>query len=139
MSEKKVRITKVQRFEDIKALLTGEPVTYGTTVDIAVTVIDHELELLAKKNSSTGDKKLTPTQQENEALKEQIVEYLSTLPDDTDGVTCTEILKSVPALTDFSNQKVAALVRQLKMPAVSWLRRKRASPCSVWPNPDRAG
>ena len=58
---------------------------------------------------------MTPTQQENEALKEQIVEYLSTLPDDADGVTCTEILKSVPALTDFSNQKVAALVRQLKM------------------------
>ena len=115
MSEKKVRITKAQRFEDIKALLTGESVTYGTTVDIAVTVIDHELELLAKKNSSTGDKKLTPTQQENEALKEQIVEYLSTLPGDADGVTCTEILKSVPALTDFSNQKVAALVRQLKM------------------------
>lgn len=115
MSEKKVRITKAQRFEDIKALLTGEPVTYGTTVDIAVTVIDHELELLAKKNSGTGDKKLTPTQQENEALKEQIVEFLSTLPDDADGATCTEILKSVPALADFSNQKVAALVRQLKM------------------------
>lgn len=113
MSEKKIRITKAQRFEDIKALLTGEAVTYGTTVDIAVGVIDHELELLAKKNSSTGNKKLTPTQQENEALKEQIVEFLSTLPDDSDGMTCTEILKSVPALTDFSNQKVAALVRQL--------------------------
>lgn len=110
MSEKKIRITKAQRFEDIKALLTGETVTYGTTVDIAVTVIDHELELLAKKNSG----KLTPTQQENEALKEQIMEFLSTLPDDSDGVICTEILKSVPALTDFSNQKVAALVRQLK-------------------------
>ncbi len=115
MSEKKVRITKAQRFEDIKALLNGDPVTYGTTPEIAVTVIDHELELLAKKNSGSGDKKLTQTQQENEALKEQIMEFLAGLPEDTDGVTCTEILKSVPALADFSNQKVAALVRQLKM------------------------
>lgn len=115
MSEKKVRITKAQRFEDIKALLNGDPVTYGTTPEIAVTVIDHELELLAKKNSGSGDKKLTQAQQENEVLKEQIMEFLAGLPEDTDGVTCTEILKSVPALADFSNQKVAALVRQLKM------------------------
>lgn len=115
MSEKKVRITKAQRFEDIKALLTGDEVKFGTDVDTAITVIDHELELLAKKNSSGGDKKLTPTQQENEALKEQIMEFLAGLSEDTDGVTCTEILKSVPALADFSNQKVAALVRQLKM------------------------
>lgn len=115
MSEKKVRITKTQRFEDIKALLNGDPVTYGTTPEIAVAVIDHELELLVKKNSGSGDKKLTQTQQENEALKEQIMEFLAGLSEDTDGVTCTEILKSVPALADFSNQKVAALVRQLKM------------------------
>lgn len=115
MSEKKVRITKAQRFEDIKALLKGDEVKFGTDVDTAITVIDHELELLAKKNSSGGDKKLTPTQQENEALKEQIMEFLAGLSEDTDGVTCTEILKSVPALADFSNQKVAALVRQLKM------------------------
>lgn len=115
MSEKKIRITKAQRFEDIKALLTDGEVKYGTTIEVAITVIDHELELLAKKNSGSGDKKLTQTQQENEALKEQIMEFLAGLPEDTDGVTCTEILKSVPALADFSNQKVAALVRQLKM------------------------
>ena len=70
MSEKKIRITKAQRFEDIKALLTGGEVKHGTTMEIAMTVIDHELELLRKKNSSGGDKKLTPTQQENESLKE---------------------------------------------------------------------
>lgn len=115
MSEKKVRITKAQRFEDIKALLTGDEVKFGTDIETAIMVIDHELELLAKKNSSGGDKKLTPTQQENEALKEQIMEFLAGLSEDTDGVTCTEILKSVPVLADFSNQKVAALVRQLKM------------------------
>lgn len=115
MSEKKIRITKAQRFEDIKALLTGEEVKHGTTIEIAMTVIDHELELLRKKNSSGGDKKLTPTQQENESLKEQIMEYLAGLPDDTDGVTCTDIFKSVPSLATFSTQKVVALVRMLKL------------------------
>lgn len=114
MSEKKVRITKAQRFEDIKALLNGEPVTYGTTVEIAMTVLDHELELLAKKNSG-GDKKLTAAQQENEGYKEQIMEFLLGLPEDSPGVTCTEIYKGVPALQPYSNQKVSALVRQLKM------------------------
>lgn len=115
MSEKKIRITKAQRFEDIKALLTGGEVKHGTTMEIAVTVIDHELELLRKKNSSGGDKKLTSTQQENENLKEQIMEYLAGLPDDTDGVTCTDIFKSVPSLAAFSTQKAAALVRMLKL------------------------
>lgn len=113
MSEKKIRVTKAQRFEDIKALLNGEAVTYGTTIEVACEVLDHELELLAKKNAG-GDKKMTPTQKENEGYKEQILEFLAGLPEDSQGVTCTEILKGVPVLSDFSNQKVSALVRQLK-------------------------
>lgn len=113
MSEKKIRITKAQRFEDIKRLLSGEEPVYGTDVEIAMTVLDHELELLAKKNAG-GDKKMTATQLENENYKERIVEYLATLPDDSVGVTCTEIFKNVPELQPFSNQKVSALVRQLK-------------------------
>lgn len=110
-TEKKIRITKAQRFEDIKAMLNGEPVTYGTDVATAVEVIDHEIELLAKKNS--GDtKKQTATQKENEGYKEQILEFLAGC--DT-GVTCSQIFKAIPALSDFSNQKVSALCRQLKL------------------------
>lgn len=56
----KTRITKAMRFEDIKALLNGEIVTYGTTVEQAVEFIDKEMGLLARKNS--GDKKPTKTQ-----------------------------------------------------------------------------
>lgn len=112
MSEKKIRITKAQRFEDIKALLSGEDTTYGTTVAIAVDVLDHELELLAKKNS--GDKKMTAAQKANEEYKDLILEYLGGIPEDCVGVTCTEIYKGIPALADFSNQKVSALMRQLK-------------------------
>lgn len=113
MSEKKIRITKAQRFEDIKNILNNEPPVYGTTVPVAVEVIDHELELLAKKNSG-DNKKLTQAQKENENLKELILEFLAGIPEDSAGITCTEIYKGIPALTDFSNQKVSALMRQLK-------------------------
>lgn len=110
----KTRITKAMRFEDIKAMLNGQPVTYGTTTEDAMDFIEYEVALLAKKNSGEN-KKQTKTQQENESLKEQIMEYLAGLPEDTDGVTCTDIFKSVPSLAAFSTQKAAALVRMLKL------------------------
>lgn len=102
------RITKAQRFADIKALLNGEDVTHGTTVEDAVKFIDAELALLAKKNS--GDKKPTEKQKENEVYKAKILDFLRT---QEDGVTCTEIQKAIPEFADFNNQKVAALMRQL--------------------------
>lgn len=112
--EKTTRITKAMRFEDIKALLNGNTAQYGTTLEDAINFIDHEVELLARKNSG-GDKKQTATQKENEGYKELIIEFLAGLPDDSKGVTCTEIMKSIPAFKDFNNQKISALVRQLKL------------------------
>lgn len=112
--EKTTRITKAMRFEDIKALLNGDTAQYGTTLEDAINFIDHEVELLARKNSG-GDKKQTATQKENEGYKELIVEFLAGLPDDNKGVTCTEIMKSIPAFKDFNNQKISALIRQLKL------------------------
>lgn len=102
------RVTKAQRFEDIKALLSGGEVTYGTKLEDALAFCDSELALLAKKNS--GDKKPTKTQQENEGYKTLILDFLMV---QTEGVTCTDIQKGVPAFSDFNNQKVAALMRQL--------------------------
>lgn len=112
MSEKKVRITKAQRFEDIKHLLMGEDVVYGTTVEDAMGVIDHELDLLAKKNS-VDSKKQTAAQQVNEGLKQAILDYLGGLPDDVPGATCTEMYKNIPCMADYSGQKVSALANQL--------------------------
>lgn len=111
--EKTTRITKAMRFEDIKALLNGDTVTHGTTIELALEFIDKEMGLLARKNS--GDKKQTALQKENEGYKELILEFLATLPSDSKGATCTEIAKGVPALTDFNNQKISALMRQLKL------------------------
>lgn len=102
------RITKAQHFEDIKALLNGEDVTYGTSIEDACAFCDSELALLAKKNS--GDKKPTATQTENAKYKELILAFLST---QTEGVTCTIIGKGVAELADFNSQKISALVRQL--------------------------
>lgn len=106
--EKTTRITKAMRFEDIKALLNGQPVTYGTSIEDAVDFIDHEVNLLAKKNSGEN-KKPTKAQEENEKYKKLILEFLAS----QDGVTCTDIIKTVPEFAEFSNQKVSALMRQL--------------------------
>ena len=108
--EKTTRITKAMRFEDIKALLNGQPVTYGTSIEDAVDFIDHEVNLLVRKNSGES-KKPTKTQEENESYKALILDFLT----DKDGVTCTDVLKGVPAFSEFSNQKISALMRQLRL------------------------
>lgn len=108
--EKTTRITKAMRFEDIKALLNGQPVTYGTSVEDAVDFIDHEVNLLARKNSGES-KKPTKAQEENEGYKALILEFLT----DKDGVTCTEIIKGVTEFEGFNPQKISALMRQLRL------------------------
>lgn len=107
--EKTMRITKAMRYTDLKAMLNGEAVTYGTTLADALAFIDKEVSLLAKKNS--GEKKPTKAQEENEGYKALILDYLATC----ESATCTDILKNVSALSDFSNQKISALMRQLRL------------------------
>ena len=70
--------------------------------------IEHELELLAKKNSA--DKKPTAQQTANEGIKAAIVEAM----EPNRLYTVTEIQKSVDECADLSNQRVSALLRQLK-------------------------
>lgn len=102
------RITKAQKFEDVIALLNGNPATF-IDKDGAVEFIRNEMALLAKKNASDS-RKPTATQEANEKYKALILEFLSR---QEVGKTCTEIAKSVPELFDFNNQKIAALMRQL--------------------------
>lgn len=108
--EKTTRITKAMRFEDIKALLNGQSVTYGTSIEDAVDFIDHEVNLLARKNSGES-KKPTKAQEENEGYKALILEFLT----DKNGVTCTEIIKGVTEFEGFNPQKISALMRQLRL------------------------
>jgi predicted transcriptional regulator len=93
------KITKREKFE---MLMTIAEVKANP---ILSEFIERELELLAKKNST--EKKPTAQQAENEAIKETILENL------TSRMTISEMQKSIPDLAEYSNQKISALMRQL--------------------------
>lgn len=69
--------------------------------------INHEIELLNKKNS--GDKKPTATQVANEALKTAIFEGM----EPNRLYTVTEVIKEVPACAGLNNQKISPLMNQM--------------------------
>lgn len=94
------KITKRDRFN---ALLALSQVQEDAGL---VEFINHELELLAKKNSA--EKKPTAVQIANEGIKQSILDALTSEP-----VTITDLIKSTPALSELTNQRVSALVRQL--------------------------
>ncbi len=114
-TEKKApRITKANRFEDIKVLLTGEgEVKYGTTTEVAVQFIDNELSLLARKNSKSKDGNTEPTEAQKlmEAHKELIIDFIATKGDD--GATCSDMIKGIPEFADFNTSKVSNLTSAL--------------------------
>ena len=99
MSNKK--ITKRDRFN---ALLNMAEVKANPDM---VAFIEHELELLAKKNSA--DKKPTAQQTANEGIKQAILDGM----EDGRLYTITELQKSIPVCAELSNQRVSALVRQM--------------------------
>jgi len=93
------KMTKREMFEQIKA-------SYPLT-EAEVEFIDHELELLAKKNSA--EKKPTAVQVANEGIKDAIVNGM----EKGKQYTVTDLMKSIPECAELSNQRVSALVRQL--------------------------
>lgn len=109
ITEKAPRITKAMRFEDIAAMLNGENPSHGSTVQDALDFIAHEMGLLANKNSSKSGKQ-TAAQKENEGYRSLILDFLM---GQTEGMTCTQIAQGIPALSDFQNQKISALMRTL--------------------------
>lgn len=71
-----------------------------------VAFIDHEVELLTKKNSAK--KKPTKTQVENVEIKNTILNALTETP-----VSITDLIANNVELSDYTNQKVSALMTQL--------------------------
>ena len=96
-------MTKREKFEMLMAIseVKSNPVLSE--------FIAHELELLAKKN--TSEKKPTAVQVANEGLKQTIMDVLN---ENGGLMTVTDIQKSCEELAVLSNQKVSALIRQLK-------------------------
>lgn len=96
------KMTKREKFEMLKAIpaVQADP--------MLTEFIEHELELLAKKNAS--EKKPTAQQVANEGLKSVI---LNTLKENGGLMTITDIQKSCAELSELSNQRISALVRQM--------------------------
>ena len=76
-----------------------------------VAFIEHEVELLTRKNTVNGEKALTPNQIQNENFKVIIAEYMASAPDRL--FTVTELNKEVDVLNDLSNQRISAILRQM--------------------------
>lgn len=79
---------------------------------------NHQIELLDKK--STGSKGLTKVQQENETIKNIVIEEL-TKHQGENGITATELLKQSDVLSNYitvegkniTNQKLSAILKKL--------------------------
>ena len=92
--------------------------TYAKALEIAMNAVKENKEVydkldalkasIAKKNSA--ERKPTATQKANEGYKTAIREFMEV----GKKYTITDLMKEVVELADLSNQRVSALVRQLK-------------------------
>ena len=100
---------KTTKKENFTTLLTLAEVKANPQL---VEFINHEIDLLNRKSSASGEKKLTPVQIANETFKEAILAGMK--PNRL--YTISELQKEIPAIAsaELSNQRVSALVRQLK-------------------------
>ena len=107
------KLTKAQKFGMLKAI----PAVAENSV--LVEFIDHELELLAKKNSA--DKKPTAQQTANEAIKTAILNGM----EKGRKYTITDLIKTIPECAELTNQRVSSLVRQMIPTSIERVEEKR--------------
>ena len=104
------KMTMVEKFTAIKAMLNGEPVK-NFTVAQAMEFMDERIAQTVKKNASGGgERKLTPKEQEkmdaDNALRATITEVLASAKK---PMTLSEMAKAHPSL-EISNQKLTSLI-----------------------------
>ena len=109
------KMTKRDYFNILRSAYPADAANY----DEVIGFIDHELELLAKKNAS--EKKPTAVQVANEGIKADILSAMET----SRLYTITEMIKEIPACADLTNQRVSALVRQLMPDHIERIEDKR--------------
>lgn len=97
------RMTKRDYFNILRSAYPADAANHAEVIAF----IDHELELLDRKNNTL--RKPTATQQANMDYKQDIIDYM--VPGER--YTVTDLMKGIETLSEFSNQKVTALVRQL--------------------------
>lgn len=105
------KMTKADYFKQILANYTLTDEEKG--------FIEHELELLAKKNSA--EKKPTAQQVANAGVADAIYEGM------VEGTlyTITDLIKTVPECADLTNQRVSAIVRGMIGTKVERVEEKR--------------
>ena len=99
--------TKMTKRDYFNAILAVLATVEDTDVSGLTAFVNHEIELLENKRSSTQP---TKTQTENLAVKETIVSVLKEIGK---PVTITEMQKFSAELAEFSCQKLSALLKQL--------------------------
>ena len=102
MVEKK--ITKKERFMELINLVNTSEVESKSEM---VAFLEHEIELLERKSSSSAK---TKTQQEHEKIMALIVEELRKVGK---PVTITELMKESVVMAEYSNQKLSSLLKKL--------------------------
>lgn len=95
------KVTKKDRFNELLAI---EAVAQNEDL---VSFINHEIELLTRKNAKSGESR---TQKENAEIKETLIAELATMEK---AVTISEFQASNETAKGYSNQKIAALFKQL--------------------------
>lgn len=105
------KMTKAQMFAQILA-------NYDLTQD-EKDFINHELELLARKNSA--EKKPTAQQVANAGICDAIYDAM----EDGKLYTITDLIKTVPECADLTNQRVSAIVRGMLDTRVERVEEKR--------------
>ena len=93
--------TKREYFNELRVLANGN--------DELITFIDHEIELLNKKNSA--ERKPTVNQLDNKKIKKVVLEKIG-----TNSYTITEIIKNVLANTEWADltcSRMTAIATQM--------------------------
>lgn len=98
------KVTKNERYAQLLAI---EAVAQNAEL---VAFIEHEQELLARKNVANGEKKLTTQQTENANLKEQIYALLVA----NGKQTISQLVPQLNAEGEITHGRVVALLTQLR-------------------------
>lgn len=98
------KMTKKDWFATIRAMVEGSG---NEREDEILAFIDHEVELLEKKSSKSGQ---TKTQKEN---IEVIAKIENALREVGKAVTITELQTASEEMSAYSNQKLSALLKQM--------------------------
>ena len=100
------KMTKKEWFAEIKAIVEKAELDEEKKVGMTE-FINHEVELLEKKHSKSGQ---TKTQKENLEIMEKIMAALAEVGK---PVTITELQSASTEMAEYSNQKLSALLKKL--------------------------